>query len=205
MRRSMVTVVVVGVVSLAGCTSEQPGQAQPVEGASSAPDDGLPHSGAPGVRDPLDVSRFVRNPCAALTPDQATNTLGLDPKGEYYGEFEKSIGPACSWNDRAKGSSAMVLFATNAVFDQGLSQLYAVRDRFEVFEPDKPIQGYPALVWMDRDQRSTGQCSLSVGVTDRLAVQMSATVSRDKRGKLDPCEGARTVADLAITTMKSGA
>lgn len=199
------------VLALSACAAEQAGKAQPAGGAttesspSAAPGNGgsdasLPHSGAPKVANPLDVSEFLNDPCRTLTRDQVVNELGLKPNGE---KKDEPFGPRCRWGDPAKGSAADVFFLTG--FDEGLSQVYATRDNAKVFYPMEPIGGYPMVVAMTADSRDLGSCVTNVGLSDKLSVQISARVSRERRGELKPCEdGARMVAELAITTMKRG-
>lgn len=212
MRRRMgaAAFAIVGILSLAACSGEQPGQAQPVDGASptgssSAPSSsggsnaGLPHSGAPKVREPLDVSAFLRNPCSTLTRDQVINTLRLLPQGE---RIDEPSGPRCRWSDPSKGSAADLIFYTS--IKDGLSNTYQTQHNRDVFEPMEPIQGYPAVIAMTLDGRPSGRCSIEIGLSDQLTAQIGATVSRSKIGKSEPCQAVRMVADLMLTTMKRG-
>src|SRR5437762_11290922 len=99
----------------AGCTTISQGQPQPgtiapsPSGTSSAsfstsasPSGGqLPSDGAPKVKNPLDATRYQRNPCEMLSAAQLQE-LNLGTQGE---PGEAPLGLACAWRNRDTGGN----------------------------------------------------------------------------------------------------
>src|SRR5262245_46354528 len=123
---------VLAVVVVAGCTTTSQGEPMPattLDGTSSgsAPpstDTGqeLPFAGAPKVDDPLDTTRFQKNPCEALTTEQATS-LTLPPAGKSR---DSTFGKACTWSNLDTGGRATVHFLDRD--PRGLSAEYQAHE-----------------------------------------------------------------------------
>lgn len=198
----------ISAAAVAGCTTLAAGT--PVPGATptsettadqppgSAPADEekLPHSGAPNVADPLDISRYVDDPCLALTADQAEQ-LSLPHPGE---PDETPLGKACSWVNRDSFLSLdLSILNENPT---GLSSFYHANDhgKYEFFEPLPPIEGFPAVAYDVLDERDSGRCPIAVGVANDLAFE--AALQLGTNDTKDACtEGTAAVA-LVLRTMK---
>lgn len=206
--RTAVAISVTALGLLSACSAATEGQARPTGAAASAPDrpDGnLPHSGAPGVANPLDATKLEqaqRDPCSTLTAAQVMR-LGLSQPGT---KKDNQAGPSCRWSDTEAGSSVQMYFPTKVIY-QGLSQLYESHKRYggdDYFFAMPAVQGFPLLASATADSRDLGSCSVKVGLTDRQVVYVQLTTSYEKRGQLEPCATAREVAGMALTTMKGG-
>jgi hypothetical protein len=161
----------------------------------------LPYAGAPRVSDPLPASVMERDPCTVLTPDQIAGLFAKPPTGE---PDDTGIANTCSWGDSRKGSLVVIqmLYAAR----HGLSQFYVNEDNNDLWMPLEPVQGYPVVAYSPIDTRETsGDCSVVVGIADNMVFQTGINVSDARLGEDDPCDAARQVADLAVTTLKQGA
>ena len=176
------------------------GDQNPTEfsGAPSGGDD-LPSHGAPKVQNPFDTAAFHQQPCRVLTAEQLPQ-LGFEAPGAQ----REGVGaPACGWNNRATGAILGMQF--ELANSGGLSTLYERRSQKDLFLELPPIEGHPAVAADTRDGRKTGgYCTVVVGVTDSLEFSVSGTVSRAKRGQVDPCEPTQLAARLMLQTLKKG-
>jgi hypothetical protein len=204
--RELILAPIAGVALLAGCAAPTTGeQTQQPSKMNSSGTVSLPHSGAPKVLHPLDQAKLQTaqgNPCDTLTNAQ-TSTLRLITHGTYR---DAEAGPFCGWSNTAAGSTASVYFPTKIIFE-GLSQIYEKsknEGRAKYFYPMSLIQGFPVVASSAADLRDLGGCTVQVGLTDRQVMYVGITVSRAKRGQLEPCAAARDVAGMALSTMKSG-
>lgn len=186
---------------LAGCggggTTGTPTQ---TPSSTSSSGDTTPN-GAPKVKTPLAYERFEADPCSVLTAAQL-ETLGLPGiKGEVN---PGTPGKSCIW----LGSKTPSKATPSVVFLQGvegLDALYGAKANMELWEPQPPVQGYPAVLNSAADLRKSGQCSLDVGVTDKQV--LSFLIQTDKGGTRysEPCAAVTDFANQVITTMKAGA
>jgi len=160
----------------------------------------LPFAGAPKVTDPLDTTRFQKDPCQALTADQA-QSLGTPPTGKPR---NMPFGNACEWKNPDTRAHAVVHFLDR--YPYGLSTEYQAREdgKLALFQVLPPIEGYPAVVSDVVDPRPTGACTVVVGVSDEIAFEVPLQLSPENIGKKDPCEIAAMVAGMALQTMKKG-
>ncbi|MGH3622251.1 MAG: DUF3558 domain-containing protein [Sciscionella sp.] len=212
--RTLMAVATTALVFAAGCGTDTDGQAKPAGDAppvTGSSDGGgsestLPHSGAPKVQHPLDTATLTKaqqNPCSTLTNSQV-NKLRLNPQGKLR---QAEAGPLCRWSNVDAGSSVGVYFPTKVIFE-GLSQIYEKNKRegnADFFYQMAPVQGFPVVASGAGDLRQQGDCPVQVGLTDRQVVFVEVFLSRAKRGQLEPCETARRVAGMVLTTMKGGA
>ncbi|MFF0146538.1 DUF3558 domain-containing protein [Amycolatopsis sulphurea] len=185
---------------LAACSGTTAGTATP--GPSSAPvasSSGLP---VPTIANPLPASLVRGDPCKALTDAQIgglfTNTPTRSPAAKDTG-----VAKSCSWGDDDRGSLVGIQFVY--AWKRGLTDVYATQGRGGFFKVLAPAQGYPVVAYGPRDERSRGMCSVAVGIANDAAFEADATFARSAVGTGDPCEDARKVADLALTTLKGGA
>lgn len=192
---------------IAACSTATGGEPKPTkvtpsqDGSTST----LPHSGAPKVEDPMNAATLrmtQQDPCGTLTTEQVTQ-LRLSPQGQ---SDDAQSGPFCRWRNVDAGSSAGINFPTEVNFE-GLSQIYKISKlerNADFFYEMPPIQGFPVIASSTSDARDLGTCPVQVGLTDRQVMYVGVTISREKRGQLEPCATAREVAGMALTTMKGG-
>ncbi|WP_165912921.1 DUF3558 domain-containing protein [Tamaricihabitans halophyticus] len=203
----MATASVVAVVSmlLVGCSTEEPGSAEPAGTSDagspsiSAPGDadGLPAGGAPAVEKPLDTSKFEEDPCAALTPEHLQE-LNLPQQGE---EEDAEAGPMCNWNNRETTGNASIILVTAS--DRGLTALYETRSQYAVFEPVEPIEGHPGVIYSSTEgEPEKGYCTVAVGLTDELAMDVGVRLSWGNEGG-DACGTVQGIAEYMLQTMKA--
>lgn len=190
--------------ALAGCSATTPGQAVPAEStgpptARTTPADEVPGPGVPKVPNPIDITRFKQNPCAALTAEQISSLLGdearvvPDPKG--------AGGPGCGWFSQAH---LVVLFPN--VDKLGLTSIYRAKGgTYPFFAPLAPVDGYPVVAYGIEDVRARlGECNVALGTSDRETVDVSITQSPAHKGEKDPCESAREVAGKVLGNLRGG-
>ncbi len=192
------------VVTTACSTPTVGGTPAPTSSVSS--DSKLP-SGAPHVANPLDVSRAQASPCSVLTAAQISS-VGIVATGK---SSDSAVGPACDWDDTSAIPSPVsigVRFVTKT--SGGLSSLYVQADSLKkaggYFEPIDPIQGYPALLYAQYDDRkatTNAACNLGIGVSDTLQIAFGVTVTHPSP-QSDPCTIDKKAADLMMTTLKAG-
>lgn len=195
--------ITVGMALLAACTggNKTPGSATPVPSTEA----GLPNSGAPKVDNPLPENVLDGSPCdTALTKEQLTGFLG-----ETSAPKEKTevLGPSCDWASES-GSGAGILVGYETKTGQGLSLTYKnVKPKASRWVDDlEPVQGYPAVGYVEVGTSDNRTCVITVGVTDDLAYSVSLTLG-DKAtaaGK-DACDLGRGIADTVLTNLKARA
>jgi len=199
------------VMAAAGCSTEQNGTptAQPTTSASvpgteestesSEPSEDDTH-GAPRVDSPVDATSFLSQPCAVLSQAQMAE-FGVTQPGvpTTTGAVAENVGPFCTWHaDPSLGSTIGVGFVTGN--ENGLSDTYRGRDQFEHFEPTT-VDGYPAVFANSPDLRSSGACTIMVGISDSLAFRATEQGRLDAQGS---CDRARQVAEAALATLREG-
>lgn len=140
-----------------------------------------PKGGAPAVAEPLDID--VHAPCDALTDAQLAAIGITEPgvKGFHRGDSE------CRWH---LGSHQLHIVTLSPATSRGggLGEIYDRKDIQQYFEPTE-IHGYPAVYASPIDGRTRGGCTLWVGVSDDLAVKITASFL-----PVDPCPVAEQVA-----------
>ncbi len=193
MRRTTITVAVLG-FALAGCTA---GAGSPIPSPTTTTTDSVNLNGAPHVANPLDTAKMQANPCGSVTGAQLDQlNIGTTGKPDNVG------GPTCDWgsdSDPTK-SGATISYLTSAA---GLSTVYGQKGTYALFQPLPPINGYPAVIAAQSDERSTGNCDVTVGVSDKLAMDVVLTVNSGPQ-QADPCTPAEQLAADAISNIRSG-
>ncbi|MGV9359351.1 DUF3558 domain-containing protein [Amycolatopsis sp. NPDC003731] len=202
------TAVVVGAALLTSCTGKTPtnGTASPAPTSNGSTGSAeLPNSGAPKVANPLPAAVLDGNPCdSALTAEQLTGYLGQTktPKAS-----DTELGPTCDWSS-ASGSSAGILVGYDTKSGQGLSLPYKnVKPKAKRWVDDlEPIQGHPAIGYVDAGTTDNRACVIVVGVADDLTYSVSLSIgdSAVQAGK-DACQLGRGVADTVLTNLKARA
>lgn len=204
--RRLLLLTFAGLMALTACTSTTSGNALPAdESVSSRPPatgQEVPGPGVPKVEVPLDTKAFKSAPCSALSESQVTELFGYQvaPKADPAGP----AGPACNW-DPVNGSRSSVQVIFTAVDDLGLTSVYRAQgNAYKFFQPLTPIDGYPVVAYGTSDSRSSGNCSLAMGTSDRSTVDITIFQSKEKIGKTDPCQVAHTVAEKVLDSLKAG-
>ncbi len=185
---------------LSAC-SGNPGNAQPTTSPGSSQTTAAAGPGTPKVTNPLPPGTLDRDPCSTLTASQVNTLLGTAATGEPQ---DTGIAKMCHWAnaDRGSGISVQLVYA----WKDGLGHVYAKKNE-GFFKELEPVQGYPAVAYGPSDDSSTGRCGVAIGVSDTMAFEADATISRSNVGKpgSDPCDAARRIGDAVVTTLKGGA
>ncbi|MBB1152480.1 DUF3558 domain-containing protein [Amycolatopsis dendrobii] len=187
---------------LSAC-SGNPGTAQPSSPAVPSQSPSAAGSGAPKVPNPLPAGTLDRDPCSTLTAGQISTLLGTSSP-DVQPAKDTGVAKACHWAnlDRGSGISVQLVYA----WKDGLGHVYAKKNE-GFFKELAPVQGYPAVAYGPSDDSSTGRCGVAIGISDTMAFEADATISRANVGKpgSDPCEAARRIGDAVVTTLKAGA
>lgn len=155
----------------------------------------LPHSGAPKVDQPVEITAYVDAPCEALTPTQI-DELKLPPFP--YADSGPSDGPACMWKATDTGFSVKLTFITD---DQaGLSGVYERRDSYGTLTKLPHVQGYPLVAYGQAGERKRGTCNAFLGVRDDLRIELRV---QNPAGTKDPCSTTQRVAGMLVTNFLS--
>jgi hypothetical protein len=151
------------------------------------------------VSNPLDVSKFEKNPCGLLSNAQANQILTVTRSVVSPGATDSTI---CGWKDEGGDTLALGMVGGNG----GLSTSYRQHrtDSPGYFIPVPDIEGYPALLASVADLRSKGSCTVSVGVRDDEVMVVNMDYVLPAPGQGDPCQLAQKAAGLAVVTIKGG-
>ena len=152
--------------------------------------------GAPHVENPLDATKYLTQPCAAISP-RLLQSLGLPTQGEPDTEGAAASGaPACNWWAGDELAHATFLQGNK----NGLADLYHQHEYFKdhKYWEETTVEGYPAVFYDTVDDRSAGRCSIAVGLNDSLAV----AVRESGRLGAGSCERAKNVALAMVQTLK---
>lgn len=191
---------VVVTAGAAGCTTPQRNSAAKPSSPSGPP---VPFAGAPKVPNPLPESALAGDPCTdAMTPDRVVAAVGAAVPGKRAMPELEFLGPSCGWfNHDTQGSIGVSYTLTTHV---GLSGVYEnTRPRSLLFREIPPVQGFPAVVWAGSpgEERDLGECAATVGLTDRLSIDVFITLGSSKRRTADACELVPQIADLAVQSL----
>jgi hypothetical protein len=207
-RKACVGVVLVVTAACAGCAGHTDGTPKPqaaestIEPSYEEPAPGGTGQEAPRVENPLDATRYLSQPCAAVTPGQLS-AFDVDRPGvpTTTGAVAEQAGPYCSWRfpvgTTSRGSLGIGFLSGN---EGGLSDFYRTQDEFAYFEPTT-IHGYPAVFADRQDLRADGECNVVVGINDSLAFH-GWEAHRNPEGA---CDRAEKLAAAALATMRGGA
>ena len=212
MRFPTVLAVLATTALVAACGGTTGGTATTGTTATSAPNTGTgttggtgdtTPNGAPKVKTPLDATKAAAAPCGLLSAAQL-QTLGMaGVKGE---EDTTALGAACGFSDTNGPSGQRVNF-TFVAGEGGLDFLYQSKSTYDLFEPQPPVQGHPALLNEPTDDRKDGKCSVVVGLSDTKILTTSVQMrmgSNPAPRFADPCGVATQAADLALISIKGG-
>ena len=187
--------------SAIGCTTGT-GGAPDTSDTGSAPDtsDTPVTSGAPTVADPLDITRYLDDPCLSLTDRQVTEYLGDEAEPQVA--TEQSSGPSCSWYSGMR-SHAQIVITYPRLTDEGMTAIYRNRDVHAFFHETAPVNGYPAVSYGGVDSREKGECLVTVGTSNSDYVNIDVYLGASSVGRVDPCDAAHEVATVVISNIQS--
>ncbi|HWD04532.1 MAG TPA: DUF3558 domain-containing protein [Amycolatopsis sp.] len=180
---------------LTACSGGTGGNAEAPTSASSsnAPDGGA----GPKVPAPLPAQDLLNDPCTALNASEASQ-VGLAYPGSKVTEGLVS----CRFT--SSGSDQNFVHVTPVPQNNGgISDIYSQKSKQAYFEPAS-IDGYPAVYADTQDGRTSGTCTLWVGVTDQLAVSVIPQIGTG-RNRNDPCGVAKSFATAMIQHLKGAA
>ncbi|MFI6026304.1 DUF3558 domain-containing protein [Amycolatopsis magusensis] len=185
---------------IAGCGSPISGRAipEPIAAPSATPViPAPPETGVPKVKQPLDVSKYLADPCSSLT---ATQQAEFNVSSSRINDHD--FGVSCIWNVGSGRTSPGVSYLTDV--PNGLGNIYAQHDAGWLgegyFEPTE-VDGYPAVYAALVDFRAKGDCKLLVAVSDQVFFESSMVTPATN----DACLGAKNVAEAILQTIKEGA
>ncbi|MBA0127605.1 DUF3558 domain-containing protein [Haloechinothrix sp. YIM 98757] len=215
MRDSMqwkIAVAIAAITLASGCSNNTADDAEPTEQTDSPDSEGqqvdLPHSGAPPIDDPVqDIARFEEEPCSILGDDELAES-GF-PINHAEADLEASTGPRCEFEMKSSEGTRAGVFAVTltAPDSEGLSHIYRLEESgtLELFEELDYIEGYPAVIAGQRDERHRGECDIYTGVRDANALMLQVTATSDTSPHHEtPCESARELTTLAIQNLTGG-
>ncbi|TVT28532.1 DUF3558 domain-containing protein [Amycolatopsis rhizosphaerae] len=168
--------------------------------AASSTSTSAASGGAPSLPSQLKVDDVKANPCNTLSSAQIDH-LGMVGPGK---QSQTNNGPTCTWQGAVyQANSTGIGVSTNGTGLDNIYKLNAQPGYFAYFEPTT-INGYPAVYASRADQRSSGICSLSIGLAnDTTAVVTSSLVTG--QNKTNPCPVAERTAQAMIEHLKGAA
>lgn len=202
--------IAITVTAMAGCSDPQSGTALPVtttgaDNTDTSTGQTTPttaRSGAPEVKDPLDASKYVPQPCAILSADTLKElNIGRPGKPDTDSELAKTVGPSCTWNNDDQPLSKSYGFGLITGNPHGISDIYRTGKKSfpGYFEPTE-VTGYPAVYADTADGRDSGNCNLVVGISSSVAFRVGIGASKDVGAK--SCDLVKQLAATVIQTLK---
>lgn len=154
-------------VAVSGCSEPTQGTAGPLP--SGAGQSGSPSSSGsetaevPKVPAPVNVEKFLADPCSMLTSAQLSALQLSQPEAD---KASSSVG--CGWRFSDGYTAVSATFLTTV--KNGLTNAYRQKAsgyyKDGYFEPTV-VSGFPAVLANTADRRSQGQVTMLVGVSDQ--------------------------------------
>lgn len=194
--------IVVAAFVATACSPGTPGAAPPVDAAplttSAAGPGAADNWGAPRVAKPLHVTKYLANPCLALTMRQL-HTLGLPAEGLLD---QSTLGNICSWGVRYDTTYDL---GFNLKFPRGepsgLANAYQVAGVSSMKRlPD--LDGIPEAT--EPGENTNGSCTIYLGATDTIEYAAAVVIGFGEPFYQNPCSAAEQLAASATATMRSG-
>ncbi|MFI7677079.1 DUF3558 domain-containing protein [Actinophytocola sp. NPDC049390] len=192
----------VSALALTACDSEP---TPPVTGTSTTPIPSTPtdpENQAPKVRNPLDIKKFVDDPCSSLTATQLADLKLIDPEVNRGDDaYEAEVG--CNYNLNPKNTlTAYVNYFPR--IKNGLTYIYTDRRPATPSPHWTPteIDGFPAVVHAPSKDRT--RCHVDVGTSDTTFFDVTYYYYdwNDWDGR-DTCAAAKSIATAVLTTIKA--
>ncbi|WP_246127652.1 DUF3558 domain-containing protein [Amycolatopsis rhizosphaerae] len=154
----------------------------------------------PTVSSPLPVAVISKHPCdSALTDAQVKDLLGeISPRFHT----DNQAGLLCQWQKQSTGATVAIGWLTG--LKDGLNQVYANQKDDAYFQPSE-IEGFPALVYDITDRKPDTNCAISIGIADKVAIDVGFTVGTNRSGKQNPCDAAKVIAGMVLDNLKAAA
>ncbi|UJW36380.1 DUF3558 domain-containing protein [Saccharothrix sp. AJ9571] len=196
---AVVLMVLAGAVTACGAPVLDRAAPTPIPALDSAPAEApaQPVSAAPKVQQPLDVSKYLADPCSSLT---ATQQAEFNVSSSRINDHDFGVG--CIWNVGSGRTNSGVSYLINV--PNGLGNVYGLNDvgwwDHGYFEPTE-VDGYPAVYAAMVDFRAKGDCKLLVAVSDQMFFESSMVTPATNNA----CAGAKNVAEAILQTIKEGA
>jgi hypothetical protein len=154
---------------------------------------------APRVSHPLSVENFRADPCSSLSSGQLAQWLG--PEAKPKPDINGPGGQACLWIPADGFPQPNIGVLYGKLRGNGLNDAYVQKDDVEYFKEMDPIQGYPVVLFNQKDYRSRGECEALVGVSDQQDIQVTTSQASEKIGKEDPCVSTYNIAADVISNL----
>jgi hypothetical protein len=197
-------VIAAAALLVTGCGAGSSASPQPKAKVGSSAPSSAPSGPNLHYPEQLKASSYFKKPCTSLTDSQIRHVIGSKPDSGKHVNVPNA-GRGCGWfptSSDAPTNSIQIGWAEKG--HGGLEFLYSIRDEFQRFQPTSPVSGFPAVIAGRRDEASTGECVISVGVNDQRAFfsqfQAGALVMKDT----DLCGKARQAAKYVIQNLKGG-
>jgi hypothetical protein len=165
---------------------------------TSSTDTSTNRYGAPKVRVPLDATRFLSNPCAALTEQQLPG-LNVNPPGNKgTNAVPNASGPGCVWSRSSAVNFLGVAFMVGN--KNGLADLYRAHQSgdFRGYWIETTVDDYPAVFENATDDRADGVCDIAVGISETLAFR----VNMQTRNGPKPCDTVKLAASYVRANLQ---
>jgi uncharacterized protein DUF3558 len=201
--------IAVAMALVAGCSDKQSGTATlatTTGGTTTGPTTTKPTTtssgGAPAVKVPLDATKYLPQPCTALSAGTLAG-LNVSRPGipDTTSPVAQSSGPSCIWHtdDQPLNKSYDVGFLTGN--KNGLADTYrgGKTDFPGYFEPTD-VGGYPAVFNGLTEDRPAGSCNITVGISSTLSFRVGLTADKDTGTR--SCDLVKQVAAAVIQTLK---
>lgn len=189
---------------MASCSGQVPGSARPSATGEAGTSAQTPGSSTaldvPKVTDPIDMSKYKKNPCAVLTESQLEQlSIPTEPETRLDGP----AGPTCDWEATDETGISMSGGPVTAGAGSSLAASYE-RYRQGGFDNFKPVKfvGYPG--YLRRKDGIDDQCTAAVAVRNDLLYSLTVIVGEETPYYGKPCVYIRKAAKLATMTMSGG-
>ena len=182
----LVSVLVVALVPVVGCSLAERGSAAPSTGVGATSK--KPEQLSPSVQNPRDIRAYVDRPCEVFTTEQLAG-FGFDLPSDRT-TILPSGAKTCKWIDSGRNGELSVAIYSNLDL---LERTYLNGTTLPVFEPLE-IAGLPAAA----HQSAAGmpRCYVTVGLAERQGLDVIFTDLREPYE--DPCGAARAAAEVAV-------
>jgi hypothetical protein len=188
----------VGVLALVamlvtGCSSTSGTTGQAVSAVSSQASSASTQDSVPKAAKPLADSK-VPSLCALLTVADRSDFMVGEPQSDSI---------SCSWKS-VDSLNASVVAITSSYNSGGLATTYAnaKSGAIKLFQPTAAIDGFPTAIYGLGDSRSTGLCSIAIGINDSSILTTGASLTVHSPKYKDPCSVAMKLAQKVITNLE---
>lgn len=186
----------------ASCSGQAPGSSEPPAtgevGTSTGTTSPSTALNVPKVTDPINMSKYIQNPCAALTESQLEKlSVAVEPQAR----LDAPNGPVCAWD--AVDKTGFSVSGSPITAGSSLAGTYR-RYRQGGFENFKPmtVAGYPGV--LTRRDGEKNSCRAGVAVRQDLLYVVIGDVPEDSSYYGKPCVYVTKAATMATMTMSGG-